>query len=420
MPVQSVREAVRHARSRSPYYALLYDGLPPDVDDLLALPVVDHASFWTANSLAQNDVLTAPLTEALVLKSGGTTGSPKFSCYTREEWREFVTAYGRGMVDAGLQPGHRVVNTFYAGELYASFLFTHTSLWHAPVDNVRLPVSGSASPQYVAATMKEFGAHVIVGTPTKMAQVAEHLVAEERTLPQVELLLFAGEMFFDDQRPLLAGAFPNADVRSLGCASVDAGLLGSPVPGDDPLVHRAYHPETVVEILDEATDEPVTKPGVPGRLVVTALTRRLMPIIRYPVGDRAEWTDGERGEFRLLGRSGEGARVGTVTMYTADVRQLVATADPSGHVAGVQLVTRRREGRDELVLRLATARPDAVPAELTDALVRSVAAARPEFAASVNAGVLHPLAVEWTRHSGLVVSPRSGKLVPVVDERLDR
>lgn len=418
MPVQSLGELVAFARERSPYYQQLYEGLPQGVDELTALPVVDHAAFWAANTLRDNRVLTGPLTDASVFKTGGTTGAPKFSCYTRAEWREFVTAYGRGMRAAGLRPDHRVVNAFYAGELYASFLFTHMSLEHAPVANVRLPVSGGASPQYTAAVVEDFDAHVLATLPTKLCRLADHLVSQDRALPGVELLLFAGEAFFEDQRPLLAKAFPNARIQSLGCASVDAGLIGEPVAGDDPLLHRPYRPETVVEILDEVTGEPITEPGRAGRLVVTALTRRLMPVIRYPVGDRAAWSERADGSFRLAGRSGEGARVSGVTLYTADVRRIVAACDTDGQVTGVQLVARRRAGRDLLVLRLATARLESAPARLAEAIVAEVGAARPEFAAFVDAGQLHPLEVEWAAYDDLVVNPRSGKLISVVDERM--
>ncbi|MFD9070199.1 MULTISPECIES: phenylacetate--CoA ligase family protein [Streptomyces] len=418
MPVPSLGELVAFARQRSPYYQHLYEDLPHGVDEPTALPVVDHAAFWAANTLRDNRVLTGPLTDASVFKTGGTTGAPKFSCYTRAEWRDFVTAYGRGMTAAGLRPDHRVVNAFYAGELYSSFLFTHMSLEQAPVTNVRLPVGGSASPEYTAAVIEDFGAHVLATLPTKLCGLADHLLAQGRTLPGLELLLFAGEAFFEDQRALLAQAFPNARVQSLGCASVDAGLLGEPVAGDDPLLHRPYHPETIVEILDEDTGEPITEPGRAGKLVVTALTRRLMPVIRYPVGDRAAWSERADGSFRLAGRSGEGARVSGVTLYTADVRQIIAACDTEGRVTGVQLVARRREGRDLLTLRLATARRESGAAALGRAITAGIRAARPEYDQFVAAGQLHPLEVEWCAHRDLAVNARSGKLIGVVDERV--
>jgi phenylacetate-CoA ligase len=419
MPVHQVSDLIRFARDHSPFYADLYADLPPQVDRITDLPVVDQSEFWAANTLHDNRVLTAPLGEAVVFKTGGTTGAPKFSCYTREEWQEFVTAFGAGLVDAGLRPGHRVADLFYAGELYASFLFILDSLAHAPVSNVRLPIGGGAPLESTVPTLEDFAAQVVAGTPTTLCRLAEHLMSLGRQLPAVELLFFGGEALFDDQRRLLAAAFPNAEPRSLGYASVDGGLLGRPVPGPDPRTHRTFAPHTVVEILDESTGEPIRETGRAGRVVVTQLFRRLMPVIRYPAGDRAQWTDVEGGVFRILGRAEEGVRVGPVSLYSQDAQTAVAAADTEGRVMGMQLVVRRWEGRDGLVLRLATA-PGDDPAGLevlAKAVVTELNDARPLYPDSVDAGFVHPLRVEWARHRDLVVNPRSGKLVRVIDER---
>ncbi|ROQ99766.1 phenylacetate-CoA ligase [Streptomyces sp. 2132.2] len=421
MPVQQFSDLVRFARDRSPFYAGLYADLPPHVSRVTDVPVVDQDAFWAANTVNDNRVLTAPLGEAVVFKTGGTTGTPRFSCYTREEWREFVTAFGSGMVDAGLRPGHRVADLFYAGELYASFLFILDSLAHAPVANVRLPIGGAAPVDSTLTTIEDFAADVLAGTPTTLCRIAEHLVCAGRELPGVEFLFFGGEALFEDQRRLLAAAFPRATPRSLGYASVDGGLLGRPVPGtdEDTRTHRPFTPHTLVEILDETTGEPIREPGRPGRVVVTQLYRRLMPVIRYPAGDRAEWTGAEGGAFRILGRAEEGVRVGPVSLYAQDVMNAVAEADARGLVTGTQLVVRRWEGRDGLVLRLATA-PGHDPADLevlAKAVVTGLDAARPLYPDSVGAGFVHPLRVEWAGHRDLVVNPRTGKLVRVLDER---
>ena len=419
MPVQRFSDLVRFARDCSPFYADLYADLPPEVNSLTDLPVVDQNAFWAANTLHDNRVLTAPLAEAVVFKTGGTTGTPRFSCYTREEWREFVTAFGAGLVDAGLRPGHRVADLFYAGELYASFLFVLDSLAHAPVANVRLPIGGGAPLESTASALQDFGAHVVAGTPTTLCRLAEHLTSTAANSRRSELLFFGGEALFSDQRRLLADAFPNAVPRSLGYASVDGGLLGRPVAGPDTRTHRPFTPHTVVEILDETTGEPIREAGRPGRVVVTQLFRSLMPVIRYPAGDRAEWTDTEGGAFRILGRAEEGVRVGPVSLYWDDAMNAVAEADTDGLVTGTQLVVRRWAGRDGLILRLATA-PGHDPGAL-DVLAKSVVSglntARPLYPDSVATGFVHPLGVEWTRHRDLVVNSRSGKLVRVLDER---
>ncbi|MFG2638253.1 phenylacetate--CoA ligase family protein [Streptomyces sp. NPDC048362] len=417
MPVQSFTELIRFVRHHSPFYRELYARLPEHVAHLTDLPVVPQADFWRANSPRGNRLLTAPLEEAVVFRSGGTTGAPKFSYYTRTEWREFTTAFGAGLVGAGLRPGHRVADLFYAGDLYASFSFVLDSLHRSPVANVRLPIGGATPWESTAATLEEFRVQAVAGTPTTLCSLAERLTRAGRTLPDVELLFFGGECLFGDQLPLLEAAFPNAEPRSLGYASVDAGLLGEAVPGGDPRVHRAFTPYTVVEILDDESDDPVGDPGVPGRLVVTDLRRRLMPVLRYPAGDRAEWVDRDAGVFRILGRAEEGVRVGPVSLYTEDVHEVVAGADGSGTVSGVQLVVRRRDGRDGLVLRLAVARPGEEHRALEESVVQGLLAQRPFYAEATTAGHVNPLVVEWVRHQDLAVNSRSGKLVRVVDER---
>ncbi|EPY92761.1 hypothetical protein K530_51690 [Streptomyces noursei CCRC 11814] len=412
-------------RHNSPFYRELYADLPDRVTELTDLPVVPHDAFWRANTPRDNGLLTGPLDEAVVFKSGGTTGAPKFSVYTREEWREFTEAFGGGLVEAGLRPGHRVADLFYAGELYASFTFILDALHRAPVANVRLPIGGGAPFASTVHTLAEFDVDVIAGTTTTLCGLADHLVREERQLPDVRLLFFGGEGLFEDQRPLLRQAFPHAEARSIGYAGVDSGLLGQAVPGADPRVHRAFTPHTVVEILDEHTGEPITRDGVAGRIVVTDLRRRLMPVLRYPVGDRAEWTDAAAGHFRILGRAEEGVRIGAVSLYTQDVHDLVRAADPTGQVLGTQLVVRRWDGRDGLVLRLAVAGDPATGDDgdardlghLAAAIAKEILAARPMYAAEVDAARIHPLAVEWVRHDELVVNVRTGKLMRVIDER---
>lgn len=414
MPAKSLPALVDFARRHSPFYADLYRDVPPTVAHLSQLPLVDQAAFAAANTWPDNRLLTGPLTDAGVYKTGGTTGAPKFSPWSRSEHADSVSAFGAGLVRAGLKPGHRVANLFRAGELYGGFLYIEHALHHAPVENVRLPV-GHASSRYVADLISHFGVNVLAGEPMKLSGVAEHVVERDQATDSVELVLFAADILFDDLRPVLTRAFPKATIASLGYASVDAGLIGAPVPGDDVRVHEAFPDRTLVELVDDVTGEPILQPGVAGRVVVTNLFRTLMPIIRYPVGDRGEWVDGECRRFRLLGRTDEGARVGGVAMPTEEIRGALIAADPDHIISGMQMVQRRWDGKDGLILRLAYL--EEPPGGLTERLIQAVHAARPMYPSEVAAGRIHPLRLEWVRRSELVTHPRTGKLVQVVEER---
>lgn len=415
MPAKSLQELVDFARRNSPFYAELYRDVPQAISHITELPIIDQTAFWAANTWPGNRLLTGPLSDAGVYKSGGTTGAPKFSPWTRSEHFDSVSAFGAGMVQAGLKPGHRVANLFCAGELYGGFLYIEAALHNAPADNVRLPVGCAAPNEYIADLIASFGVQVLVGEPMKLAAVADCVLGRGQNADSIELVLFGGDILFNDVRPTLTRAFPKSAISSVGYASVDAGLVGAPVAGEDVRVHEAFPNRTLVEIVDDVTGEPITAVGEPGRLIVTNLFRTLMPIVRYPVGDRAEWVDPTRQRFRLVGRSLEGARVGSVAMHTEDVRNVLIAADPDRVIAGMQMVQRRWDGKDGLILRLACT--GAPPHGLTERLIEAVYAARPLYPAEVDLGTIHPLQVEWVSRSELVTNARTGKLVQVVDER---
>src|SRR6476469_8966266 len=108
MPARPLQELVDFARRNSPFYAEAYRDVPQRISHITQLPIVDQAAFWAANSWPDNRVLTGPLTDAGVYKTGGTTGSPKFSPRTRWEHADAVTSFRAAIVQAGLKPGHRV------------------------------------------------------------------------------------------------------------------------------------------------------------------------------------------------------------------------------------------------------------------------------------------------------------------------
>ncbi|MDO0930791.1 phenylacetate--CoA ligase family protein [Streptomyces sp. DG2A-72] len=415
MPAKPLPVLVDYARRNSPFYADLYRDLPEVITDLTQLPVVDQEAFWDANTFPGNRLLTRPLTNGIVYKSGGTTGAPKFSPWDEEENTDAVVAFGTGLVRAGVRPGHRVANLFFAGELYSGFAFMNDVLTHAPIENLRLPIAGAAPVEFVASVFKEFGVNVTCGMASTLVRLADLLIERGEVADSVERLLFAGEPLFDDVRSVLAQAFPKATVGSLGYAAVDGGPLGAPVPGDDVRVHESLAPYSLIELLDEATGEPITRAGMPGRVIATNTSRTLMPVIRYPVGDRAEWTDVERKQFRLLGRSEDAVKVGPDVLRPGEVRNVIARADRDGVVTGMQLVARRWEGRDGLVLRLAA--QEQAPDGLDQAVIDAVYAASPPYPRAVRRGTIHPITVEWVRPAELTTNPRTGKLIEVVDER---
>lgn len=412
--IYELQELVNIARSRSPYYKELYKDLGhnPKINDI---PIIDQDSFWQANNPQNNKLLTENHRNGIVFKSGGTTGNPKFSYFTKQEWKVFTDEFGSGMDRAGFEAGDRVANLFYAGELYASFVFIMKSIEAMQTPVIHFPLSGAAPFDQIVKSIEELGVNVLAGVPTTMMNFIAYLQEQKKKI-KIDKIFFGGEDLYDDQREKLKKFFGDIKISSIGYASVDGGHLGFVDSNCGPSVHYTFNKTSIMQIIDEESGEEITELHRPGKLIYTNLTRSLMPIIRYPVGDRAEWVGSE--QFKLLGRSSEGARVGPVTVNRDDVHHILEKTPLNFLILGFQLRVTREEGLDLLTLVLGASDPIILQKSVSD-LIEHFYSERPMFKELVDMKMICPLKIKVLPFSGLEKNARTGKLKLVIDLRKD-
>ena len=417
----TLQELVEFARENSPYYQKHYANVPKHVCELNDIPILDHASFWAANTglPPENSVITAPLSDGAVFRTGGTTAVPKASYVTREELREGTQSWVGCLVRAGLQPGDRVANMLYGGDLYKGFLDLGLALTNASIPNLHLSI-GVAPLESQAWTVRTYAATVLVAMPTVMCRLAEYLIECDEKVTSVRLLLYIGELLHKDQKVLLSKAFPSARVGPIQYGSVDGGLIGMPdlPPGgidQDSISYTVNSPSMIMELITDIGDS-ITEEGVIGNVVITNLTRRLMPIIRYPMGDAAEWVDYSSRKFRLCGRGAVGVRLGPTSYDMTSLRQLVSNSLKGENVNGFQVLLRRAHGLDEMVFRIAC-HPRS-PEDSSQKIQEEMKRVHDTYAEAMAERSHKPLAVEWVSVQELHCNARTGKLKDIVDLRV--
>ncbi len=409
-------EIVSLARARCPFYQRLYADLPAGEPTLGDLPTVDQDEFWRAHHRDRREVLTETPREGIVLNSGGTTGTPKFSYFNDAEWDSAVVMSARACEGAGLADGDRVANLFAAGSLYSSLIFATQSFKAMRPGVLQFPLGYSPQFENAAGIIRLFDIDTLAGFPTHLLRLIEHLDREDAPPVKLKRILFAGELFTPDQLRFLENRFPGIAVGSMSYASVDAGMIAYADATCGPGEHRVFDGATTVEICDEGTGEVIGETGRPGRVIFTCLTRKLMPLLRYPTGDLAQWVEPAGAadrRFRLLGRSEEGARISGFNVSVSGLRALL---DPFRERLGIgefQMVVAREGNLDSLTLRLVGNGGPAGTEEILEAFGRW----QPEVVAEGLAGIQHPVRLEWIGAESLEVSERTGKLRRVVDRR---
>lgn len=414
-----LQELVTFARQYSGFYTSHFADVPRHITSLEQLPVIDPVEYWKgSHDLDQWPVLTAELNDALVFKTGGTTSAGKFSLFRREEWRTLVTDFGRSL-GAQLSAGDRIANLFFVGDLYASFIFTHDALAHVQTEVVEFPFSGHVDSSLLTDAIARHRINVLAGVPAHLLSFTAWLEQNARTLEGVTTLLYAGESLFDTQLQRLERVFPNARIASIGYASVDAGFIGASHRDCALGEHRVPESHSVLEILDEQTGEVIEDCDQVGRLVMTNLTRRLTPLIRYPVGDRACWREPlgtPRRKFALMGRCADSqrVRVGILTLLPQSIGETVRRVT---HSDDWQLVIEQDGAMD--ILRLHWA-PDATSAAMAEAdrTLHSALIEDYPLIEQLSADRLLTLQIRCCTVQELACHPRSGKRQRVLDRRV--
>ncbi len=416
----SPEELLAFAREHVPFYRTAYAGLPAKLT-LTDVPMVEQKSYWEAHSRDPRELLSEPVPLGLVLNSGGSTGEPKFAYFNDDEWDSAVALEARALEGTGLADGDRVANFFASGFLYSSFVLVLEALKATPAKVLQLPIGYFAPLPDATRLVRAFGVNVVAGLPTHLMGLVDHMEKQGVGDVRLKRILFAGEPFTAEQRRYLQGRFPGVEIRSVGYASVDGGMIGFADPGCGPGEHRVFDGAAAVEIIDEETDEPIDEAGRPGKIIFTNLTRRLMPMLRYPTGDRGQWVEpanaAER-KFLLLGRAEESARLASFNVPVTEVAALLAPYRERFDIRQFQLVVTQRNLRDQLTVRLVSGMAQEERAAAGAEIVETFLKQKPVLGEMVARGVVNPVLIEWGDTVDLEVNARTGKVRTVVDRRV--
>lgn len=408
---------IRQAR-RLPFYADRLSAFKPGCEHpLAAVPVLTPE---------QSRLLLPPKSRRLVsqpagwtvFQSGGTTGAPKTSLFSHEEMEALYLPNARGYHAVGLRRGDRVANLFAVGNLYMSFLHVHRALEAFGCAN--FPFSNHADPVLVRNCCRLFGINCLTG----VASVALNCLRGMEKLGlrgvRVEKFFYSAEHLYDADKAELRERFGVKKVATHGYGTVDTWYLGYQCEACPTGVFHAHDDQVFLEVWDEEGRRPCPAGGA-GMLYATVWARRLTPLVRYRVGDRARWLEGRcpcgrtTPLFELLGRGDDVLRIGFDSVDYGYVQGCVGRV--KGLLGSVQMVKERQAGRDRLVVRAETRVPPRGRPVLAAALVRELLSRRPTLKKGVEGGAVWPVRVELLDQGGLPRNPRTGKLVRVVDDR---
>ena len=352
----------------------------------------------------------------LFFKSGGSSGEPKVSTFSYQDYHYQMHCAADGLYAAGLDPASdRCINLFPAGGLYGGFLSFFTILEF--LEAVQFPMALHSDLSMVAETIINRRIDVILGLPSYIIQLFEENRDAFKRYRGIKKVFFAGEDFSEVQRKHIMSEFGVGQIKAAVYGSNDAGPLGFQCQFCDGTIYHPLERLQSLEILAFDEDRPVRGENV-GRLIFTSLRRKGQSIERYEIGDVGRWIKGPcpcgrtSPRFELLGRFGDVFRVGT-TPFMNYKKFVNILSEHMNYTDEVQIQVGKFKGKNGIILYLADDR-DLKPDDIREVILRNYE----EFSEFIREYAVvrktFEFQVELIPHHQFKKSASSGKLLHVI------
>jgi len=356
LQLRRLKEAVYRVYTFVPAYKAKFDAAGIKPDDINTLEDLKQLPFTTKQDVRDNypfSLFAVPMSEVVrIHSSSGTTGKPTVVGYTRKDLDIWSELMARALTSAG-GTKRSVIQNAYGYGLFTGGLGVHYGAERIGASVI--PSSGGNTKRQIML-MQDFGTTHLTCTPSYALFMAE--VMEEMGIKPSDLKLQAG----------IFGAEPwSENMRreiedKLGIKAFDiyglSEIIGPGVAIECPAKQGLHIAEDhfLAEIIDPITEE-VLPDGALGELVITAMTKEALPLIRYRTRDltilNRERCECGRTHVRMekvLGRSDDMVIIRGVNVFPSMVESVLL------NIPGVEphylLIVERIGNLDELEVQV--------------------------------------------------------------------
>lgn len=358
---ERLREQVAYVYERVPFYRQALDerGLKPG--DIRGLEDIHKLPFTRKKDLRDTypfGLFAVPRHElARIHASSGTTGKPTVVGYTKGDLEIFAEVVARSLAAAGAQPGMMLHNAYGYG------LFTGGLGLHGGAEKLGMivvPVSGGMTERQIML-IQDFKPEVICCTPSYAQTLAEEFKKRGVSPEEISLkyAVLGAEPWTEAIRKSVDDGLGVKSTNIYGLSEIiGPGVSNEDVSERDGLSY-VWEDHFYPEIVHPETGEPLPE-GEVGVLVLTTLTKKAMPVLRYWTGDLTYITrePGASGRTharmaQIKGRTDDMLIVRGVNVYPTQI-EAVLTQIPEV-APHYQIVLRRERTMDEVELKLEVA-----------------------------------------------------------------
>ncbi len=404
--LERLRATLDHAYANSAHYRFLFDehGVRPvdlkTLDDLARFPFTTKADLRDTYPFGMFAVPREQVSR--IHASSGTTGKPTVVGYTERDITTWSALVARSIHAAGGRPGMRA-HIAYGYGLFTGGLGAHYGA--EALGCTVIPMSGGQTEKQVQL-ITDFAPEIIMVTPSYMLAILDEFYRQglDPATSSLRYGIFGAEPWTQAMRREIEGAFAIQATDIYGLSELMGPGVAQAFLGDE--ATTIWEDFFLPEIVDPSTGE-VLPDGQEGELVITALAKEALPIIRYRTRDLTTLMPGQRTPMRrmarITGRSDDMLIVRGVNIFPTQVEEQILRCE--GLAPHFTIELKRPDRLDEMRIQVEAREGDP--------------SAYPLLAATLASQIKHCLGVT-TRVDVIppgAIARSTGKAKRVIDQR---
>lgn len=351
LQLERLKSLVAYCEKNSAFYAKRLAEAGVTADKIKCLSDIEYIPYTTKDDLRDTypfGMLSVPMEKIVrVHASSGTTGNPTVVAYTREDMENWSEQVARLAVAAGANAG-TIVQICFGYGMFTGALGLHYGL--EKIGAVVVP-SSSGNTEKQLKFMRDFGTDAIVATPSYCMYLAEAARNMSDKYPMDMYKLKYGILGSEGSTPEMRTEIESHWGNGFFCTdNYGMSELNGPGMSGECMYRDGLHineDHFYCEVIESSTGKVLDK-GSTGELVVTNLTKRGLPILRYRTKDitNINYDACKCGRtsarmHKIIGRSDDMIKVRGVNVFPSQVESALIGMT---QISPNYLIVLRREG----------------------------------------------------------------------------
>ena len=357
LQLKRIKEVVKYAYEHIPYYQKKFKeaGLNPEdirtLEDIKYIPFTSKADLREVYPFGMFAVSLSEIVE--IHSSSGTTGKPVVIGYTKEDIEVWKEVMARSLSMIGVT-NKDIIQIAYGYGLFTGGLGFHYGA--LAIGATIVPTSAGNTRRQIEL-MRDFGTTVLACTPSYALYLAEYAKDEMGIDPQrlkLKVGSFGAEMWTEQMRKEIEKRFGIKAYNVYGLTEIIGPGVAHECPAQEGL--HIWEDHFYPEIIDPETGE-ILPEGKRGELVLTTLTKKGVPMLRFRTKDITAFISGTcscgRTSIRIekiRGRTDDMIKVRGVMLFPYQIEK--AILEVQGVEPHYQIILTRPQYLDEIEVQV--------------------------------------------------------------------